>query len=337
MAEFHSYQEEWLAKWQLPSGWREKLEVDGEVRELPGRDDPKRDDAWTCVKRMHARLLQEAQRRASGLRRANMLEHISPQPLRLSQPLQPSHPSQPSQLSQPSLPSQLLQLSQPSQPLQLLQPSQPPRLPQPSQVLQTRQPVQLPQPPQLSQPPRPPRPPQPLQLSQSLQQPLPPSNPSHGFELTLDAVQVSCPNSTMMQARNSGRQALALPRDTLAFFIKCAVRDEHEQRVLPVVCSSQFTFVNQQAMLSETLFLPYAAASILARRSTWSSRLMLNIALCRVDVRERATNEWATGFFQLRHVDRWIVDLHRMFTETDDDPQQRRLQLGYCVISIKAI
>ena len=32
LAEFHSYQEEWLASWQLPSGWREKLELDGASR-----------------------------------------------------------------------------------------------------------------------------------------------------------------------------------------------------------------------------------------------------------------------------------------------------------------
>ena len=35
LAEFHSYQEEWLASWQLPLCWREKLEVDGGVRDWP--------------------------------------------------------------------------------------------------------------------------------------------------------------------------------------------------------------------------------------------------------------------------------------------------------------
>ena len=141
----------------------------------------------------------------------------------------------------------------------------------------------------------------------------------------------------MTQAMNRGRQALALPRDTLAFFIKCALRNEQGQRVLPTVSSSQFTFVNQQAVLNETLFIPYAAAADFARSSTWSSRIWtVIIALCRVDVHDRATNEWAKGFFQVRHVDRWIVDMHRIFPTTNDEPQQT-LELGYCVISMKAV
>ena len=87
LREFHAYQEAWVASWQLSPSQCKAFGLEDTHRELPPRDDGRRDDAWTNAKHMHDRRLKEAQRRAAERQR---------QAHSVQQSLQPSRPSQPS-------------------------------------------------------------------------------------------------------------------------------------------------------------------------------------------------------------------------------------------------